>query len=99
MNNTTKRIKGAAEQAGGAIKKGVGHLIGDEKMEADGRATELSGEAKQAAAKAAERVKGAVEEGSGAVKHAVGKVLDDKQMAAEGKAKELQGEARQKLNH
>jgi uncharacterized protein YjbJ (UPF0337 family) len=99
MNNTTKRIEGAAEQAGGAIKKGVGSLIGNPQMEAEGRVAEISGEAKQASAKAAERVKGAVEEVTGAIEHGAGKLVDDKHMAAAGKAKQVKGEVRQKLNH
>jgi uncharacterized protein YjbJ (UPF0337 family) len=99
VSNTTKRIEGAAEQVGGAIKKGVGHLIGNEKMEASGRVEELEGVAKQAAAKAAERVKGAAQEAGGAVKHGVGQILGNEQMTAEGKVKELEGQARQKLNN
>jgi uncharacterized protein YjbJ (UPF0337 family) len=99
MSNTSQRIKGAAEQAGGTIKKRVGRLIGNEQMEAEGRVSEVSGEAQQASAKAAERVEGAVEQVSGAVKHGAGKLLGNQQMAAEGKARELQGQARRKLNH
>lgn len=99
MKNTMKRIEGAAEQAGGAIEKGVGKLIGNERLVAEGRRSELEGKAKRVAAKAAEQVKGAVQEAGGAVKNAAGKVLDDDKMAAEGKAKELEGKARQKLSH
>ena len=98
MSNTGKRIEGAAEELGGKIKKGVGSLIGNEQMEAEGRVTELKGEAKQEAAKAGERVKGAVEEAGGALKKGVGKLIDNEQMEVEDKAKELQGEARQKAN-
>ena len=99
MSNAGKRVEGAAEELGGKIKKGVGSLIGNEQMEAEGHVTELKGEAKQATAKAAERVKGAVEEASGKIKKGVGKLIDNEQMEAEGKAKELKGEARQKANH
>ena len=98
MSNTGKRIEGAAEELGGKIKAGIGSAIGNEQMEAEGRATELKGEAKQAAAKAGERVKGAVEEAGGALKKGVGKLIDNEQMEVEGRAKELQGEARQKAN-
>ena len=98
MSNTGKRIEGAAEELGGKIKKGIGHAIGNEQMEAEGRVTELKGEAKQEAAKAGERVKGAVDEGMGALKKNVGKLIDNEQMEVEGKAKELKGAARQKAN-
>jgi uncharacterized protein YjbJ (UPF0337 family) len=99
MSNTSNRIEGAAEELGGKIKKGIGKLIDNEQMEAEGRATELKGEAKQEAAKAGERVKGAVEEAGGALKKGVGKLIDNEQMEVEGRAKELKGEARQKANN
>lgn len=98
MGNVANRGEGVAEQVGGKIKAGVGKLIGNEQMEAEGRAKELKGEAREEAAKAGERSKGAVEEVVGAVKNRVGAVIDNEQMQVEGKAKELKGEARQKAN-
>jgi uncharacterized protein YjbJ (UPF0337 family) len=99
MSNTGKRIEGAAEELGGKIKGGVGKLIGNEQMEAEGKVAELKGEAKQEAAKAGERVKGAAEEVGGALKKGVGKLIDNEQMEVEGRAKELKGEARQRANN
>ena len=98
MSNESKRSEGAAEELGGKIKKGIGKVIGNEQMEAEGIVKEKKGEAKQEAAKSAERTKGKVEEIVGAVKNRVGAVIDDEEMQAEGKAKELKGEARQKAN-
>jgi uncharacterized protein YjbJ (UPF0337 family) len=98
MGNVADRGEGVAEQVGGKIKQGVGKLIGNEQMEAEGKAKELKGEAREETAKAGERSKGAVEEVVGAVKNRVGAVIDNEQMQAEGKAKELKGEARQKAN-
>jgi uncharacterized protein YjbJ (UPF0337 family) len=98
MSNASKRAEGAAEEVGGKIKGAVGKLIGNEQMEAEGKARALQGEAKQEAAKAGERAKGSVEEAVGAVKNRVGAVIDNEQMEAEGKAKELKGEARQNAN-
>ncbi len=98
MGNAADRGEGAAEELGGKIKKTVGSVIGNEQMEAEGKAKELQGQAKQEAAKAGERTKGAVEEVVGTVKNRVGAVIDNEQMQAEGKAKELTGEARQKAN-
>ena len=37
------RIKGSLEQAKGAVKSGVGSLIGDKKMEAEGEADKAAG--------------------------------------------------------
>jgi uncharacterized protein YjbJ (UPF0337 family) len=42
------RIEGAAQQAKGAIKKGVGNVTGDEKMKAEGEADKLAGKAQSA---------------------------------------------------
>lgn len=98
MSNGANRAEGVAEQVGGKIKAGVGALIGNEQMEAEGRAKELKGEAREESAKAAERGKGALEEVGGAIKKTVGAVIDNEQMQVEGKATELKGEARQKAN-
>jgi uncharacterized protein YjbJ (UPF0337 family) len=98
MSNQSKRAEGAAEELGGKIKKNIGKVIGNERMEAEGIVKEQKGEAQQEAAKASERTKGKVEEIVGAVKNRVGAVIDDDEMQAEGKAKELKGEARQKAN-
>jgi uncharacterized protein YjbJ (UPF0337 family) len=98
MGNAANRGEGIAEQVGGKIKQGVGKVIGNEQMEAEGKAKELKGEAREEAAKGAERTKGKVEEVKGAVKNRVGAVIDNEQMQAEGKAEELKGEARQKAN-
>lgn len=98
-SNTKKRIQGAAQELGGKIKKGVGALLGNERMEADGRVAEIEGEAKQAIAKGAARIHGAAQEAGGAAKKGVGKVLDNKQMEVEGRAKELEGKARRGANH
>lgn len=37
------RIEGAAKQAGGSIKEGIGKLTGDEKLKAEGRAEKVEG--------------------------------------------------------
>ena len=98
MGNAANRGEGMAEQVGGKIKQGIGKVIGNEQMEAEGKAQELKGEAREEAAKAGERTKGKVEEVTGAIKNRVGAAIDNEQMQAEGKARELKGEARQKTN-
>ena len=98
MSNASKRSEGAAEKLGGKLKGAVGKVLGNERMEAEGRAKEIKGTAKEEAAKAAERAKGKREEVVGAVKNRIGAVIDNEQMEAEGKVKELKGEARQKAN-
>lgn len=98
MSNESDKSEGTAEKIGGAIKKTVGGLIGDEQMEAEGRAKELQGEARREEAKAEERTKGTLEEIGGAIKNRVGHIIDNEKMAAEGKATELKGEERQEKN-
>ena len=44
-----RRTKGAVEAVSGKVKQGVGKLIDNEQMEAEGRAKELKGEARQKA--------------------------------------------------
>ena len=98
MSNTAKRLKGKLEELGGAAKAGLGKALGNERMEASGKATELKGKARQAAAKAGERLKGTAEVVKGAVKGSVGKVIGNEQMELEGKAEKLKGKARKSLN-
>jgi uncharacterized protein YjbJ (UPF0337 family) len=42
------RIKGAADQAKGTVKKVVGKAIGDQKMQAEGTITKLTGKVESA---------------------------------------------------
>ena len=98
MGANEERIKGKAEEIKGHVKHGVGGLIGNEQMQAEGHAEEAAGEARQEAAKAAERVKGTGEELKGKVKGAAGDLIDNEQLQAEGRAEELKGQARQKAN-
>ncbi|MBL0947450.1 CsbD family protein [Brevundimonas sp.] len=45
---TDQRIEGAAEQAIGKTRTGLGRLTGDRKLELDGRLTEYKGKARDA---------------------------------------------------
>jgi uncharacterized protein YjbJ (UPF0337 family) len=98
MSNQTKRIEGTAKELGGKIQKGVGNLIGNEQMEAEGHLNELKGKTVKEGAKAAERVKGTVEEVAGSVKRKVGALLDDTTMEAKGMAEKALGTARKEAN-
>ena len=42
------RIDGIANKAGGAIKEGVGKLVGDKKMETEGQAQQVKGKIENA---------------------------------------------------
>ncbi len=98
MSNQSNKAEGVAQQVGGKIKGAIGKVIGNEQMEAEGKAKALEGEAREKSAKGAERVKGKIEKVVGAVKNRIGHVIDDEKMAAEGKATELKGEKRENSN-
>lgn len=89
------RNEGKGEELGGKLKAGVGKLIGNEKMQAEGRFHQAKGKAKQQLAKSAAKAEGKAEEALGAAKSGVGRVLDDERMQAEGRIQELEGEERQ----
>lgn len=47
MSSTTDKIKGLANEAVGNVKQSVGKATGNEKLQAEGKAQELKGEAQQ----------------------------------------------------
>ncbi len=98
MGNTSDRAMGAVKELGGKIKGAVGKAIGNRQMEAEGKAEQYAGAAKQAAAKASERGKAMVESVAGAVKERVGAAIGSEQLQVEGKAEGLVGEARKSAN-
>lgn len=57
MSSTTDKIKGYANEAAGNIKQGVGKVVGSEKLQAEGAAQELKGEAQVAVGKTKDAVK------------------------------------------
>ena len=56
------RIKGAADQAKGAVKETVGNLTGDAKLKADGQADKLKGKIESAVGGVKDAVRDAVKE-------------------------------------
>ena len=57
MTSTTDKIKGTANQAAGAVKKGVGRATGSRKLEAEGAAQEMKGRAQKTLGDAKQGVK------------------------------------------
>jgi uncharacterized protein YjbJ (UPF0337 family) len=98
MSNSTERAKGTLEKVSGVIKESIGKVIGNERLEAEGKTEQFEGNARIELAKATERAKGTFEQAAGVVKHKVGQVIGNDVMAAEGKAKALKGEVRQSVN-
>lgn len=98
MSASKERLKGKAEEIGGAVKKTVGQVIGSDRMEAEGFAKQAKGEARQETVKAGERARGAVEGIAGKVKEVAGAIVNDKDLELEGKVDRLKGKARRKAN-
>ncbi len=98
MSHTDDKAKGKLDEIGGNIKQGIGKLIGNEQMQAEGKAQELKGEAQQEAARNADYAEGVADEAKGNLKQGLGGLIGNEQMQAEGKADELKGETKQRLN-
>jgi uncharacterized protein YjbJ (UPF0337 family) len=56
------RIAGAANQAKGSIKKGVGEMTGDQKLQAEGMADKAKGKVQSAVGGAKDAVRDAVDD-------------------------------------
>ena len=97
-NNMAERGKGKIESAMGAVEKGVGKAIGNEKMEARGTARQTVGQARDEAARVAEHTKGVIEETVGTAKQKAGNLLGKRTLEAKGKGEALTGKARQAIN-
>ncbi len=98
MDENKERGKGKLEEIGGSVKKNLGNLTGNERMEAEGKADQMQGQGRQEVAKGVGQAKGALEELKGNVKQGLGNLTGNEQTQAEGKADELKGEARKKFN-
>ena len=71
MGSTSDKIKGAANEAAGVIKQGVGKLVGSDKLKVEGKVQEIKGEAEVALGKA----KDAIKKGADTVNAAIHKKL------------------------
>ncbi len=59
MTSTTDKIKGAANEVAGSVKKGVGEALGNEKLQVEGAAQKLKGSAQGAVGDAKDAAKDA----------------------------------------
>jgi uncharacterized protein YjbJ (UPF0337 family) len=94
MSNGTEHAKAKAEELSGAIKEGVGDLIGNQPLQDAGATEKHVGQARQEALRAEERVKGMVEEIEGKAEAAVGSLVGNTKMRIEGAAKAKKGRGR-----
>lgn len=61
MSSTSDKIKGAANEAIGNVKQGIGKVTDNDRLRAEGKAQEIKGEAQQAVGKAKDAVKNIVD--------------------------------------
>ncbi len=61
MSSTTDKMKGAANEAVGKAKQGIGNADGNDKMKVDGAVQEAKGDAQKAVGNAKDAVKKAVD--------------------------------------
>ena len=59
MSSTSDKIKGAANEAAGAVKQGVGEAVGNPKLQAEGAGQKLKGKAQGTLGEAKDSVKDA----------------------------------------
>jgi uncharacterized protein YjbJ (UPF0337 family) len=78
-----------SDELKGNVKRGIGDLTDNERLEAEGRAEAESARAKRQAKGAANKVKGSIQEG-------IGKMTGDESTRAQGTADRLRGETQQR---
>jgi uncharacterized protein YjbJ (UPF0337 family) len=61
MSSTSDKMKGAANEAIGKAKQGIGHAVGNDKMKGEGAVQEAKGDIQQAVGKTKDAIKKAVD--------------------------------------
>ena len=64
MGSTSDKISGLTNEAVGNVKQGVGSLVGNEKLQAEGKLQEIKGEGQQAVGDAKAAVKKGADDAS-----------------------------------
>ena len=109
MSSTSDKIKGYANEAIGNVKQGVGKLVGSDKLRAEGKVQEVTGEAQQTvgnvkgavedaydsatSSSTTDTVKGYANEAAGKIKQGVGRATGSLETEADGIAQEVKGDA------
>lgn len=70
MGSTTDKIKGAANEAMGKAKQGIGEAVDSDRMKGEGAVQEIKGKGQQAMGDAKEAAKDAVDRAAAAAKRA-----------------------------
>lgn len=70
MGSTTDKIKGAANEAIGKTKQGIGEATGSDRLKGEGVVQEVKGKGQQAMGEAKETAKDAIDRAAAAAKRA-----------------------------
>ncbi|CAG8562326.1 4397_t:CDS:2 [Ambispora leptoticha] len=103
-SNVTNGNDGATKTHGnttyytGAAKEKVGTVLGNERMQAEGKVEKLQGESEYNAAQFKGQTQGVKDNVKGHAKDAIGGITGNQQMQAEGKLDKTSGQAQQKAN-
>jgi len=96
--STTDKAKNAVQDAKGKVKEGVGHVTGNDQLEAEGQRDQIAAEVKQKAEHAKDTVKHGAQDAKGKVKEGVGHVTGNDQLEAEGEADQAAARLNEDLN-
>ena len=66
MGSTADKVKGAANEAAGKIKQGVGEAVGSDRLQGEGVIQEVKGKGQQALGDAKEATKDAIDKAAAA---------------------------------
>ncbi|KAI9088801.1 hypothetical protein DFS34DRAFT_640124 [Phlyctochytrium arcticum] len=89
---------GTGDQYMGSAKETVGNLVGNERLQAEGKAQNAKGVASQEAAKAGNRAEAAGENVGGMGKQVLGAVTGNDSKEAEGRAQRAKADVKDKIN-
>ena len=98
MDVNKQRGIGKLHQLYGFLRKKIGQLTGNRRMQFEGEAIRLEGKGRQNFAKGVGSAQGAAEDLAGNVKQGLGKLTGDESTHASGVADEASGKARKEFN-
>ncbi|KAI9009876.1 hypothetical protein BC832DRAFT_529696 [Gaertneriomyces semiglobifer] len=92
------RTHGNMEATKGAMKEGVGKMVGNQSMRMEGASQRAAGNAEVEAVKQGNRVEGGMDSMGGAIKKNVGSALGNERMQASGATTQAKGDMQRAMN-
>ncbi|HEY2940856.1 MAG TPA: CsbD family protein [Vicinamibacteria bacterium] len=98
MGAFKEQMKGAGQQAKGKAKETAGRVVGNPRLEVEGKLEKNVGKVRQAVARPMEAVKGTAQEAKGTLKRSIGEAAGDPDLAGQGEAERVAGKVRRRTN-